>query len=359
MTTSEKYSQQKDNSTDVLADYDYWFSKKVWTLEQTGALVIGLNPDVVLNPDLPKAYEENAPGGKVLYQLWRYTKEFWNWHYALDDSIRFLRDRYNACELDHLVKEPPACKDSQNNVVIQPMEMIQWCVDESRGFHYKLTEYLKNRGYDFRFSENSKILSEIKIFSKQEIWPMPSATRLILGLPPESTNKWLEHIRNYYRHLDGNYTQTKRDEVYYVMETALQSWKTGGLQFFNIYGDPEDGYHTDEECGVEVEAKVFVDWAMNKGFNPPAQLLELMGLQEAKTTASLAQSSYITPYITLMYEAINAFEITNDNQPAKQVIVSWLRERNPNLSGREVEYLATFIRMPEMKKGGFYKGRPE
>lgn len=68
---------------------------------------------------------------------------------------------------------------------------------------------------------------------------------------------------------------------------------------------------------------------------------------------------YVTPYIELMYEAIEALEITNDNQPAKQTIVEWLKEKNPNLSGREIEYLATFVRTPDMKKGGFYKGKSE
>ena len=89
---------------------------------------------------------------------------------------------------------------------------------------------------------------------------MPAAARLILGISPEAGNRWLQHSRNYYRHLDANYTLTKRDEVYYVLETALQSWKTGKLPFFNVYGDdPEENYYSEEECGVEVEASVFID----------------------------------------------------------------------------------------------------
>ena len=194
-----------------------------------------------------------------------------------------------------------------------------------------------------------------------DVWPMPAAARLILGLSPEASAKHcLHHIRNYYRHIDPNYNMTKRDEVYYVLETALQSWKTGKLTFFNIYGDDaEDGYYSEEDCGVEVNAHAFVNWATQKGFQPPAQLLELMGLQEQKARKTPVKGMYVTPYMEIMYEAIDALKITNDNQPAKQTIVDWLKEKNPDLSGREIEYLATFVRTPDMKKGGFYKGKSE
>lgn len=348
-----------DKAVTIYADYDYWFSKDFWTLEQVGVLVIGLDPDVVLDPDLPEKYEKDAPDGEILYQLWRYSEEFWDWQEALFDSTRRFFDFYCSSELDVLTHRTKGDTDNHSQVLVRPMEIIQWCVDEARGFHYRLTEYLERQGFDFCFSENSKILSEFKIFSKQDIWSMPAAARLILGISPEAPNKWLQHSRNYYRHLEGNYTLTKRDEVYHVMEAALQSWKTGKLKFFNVYGnDPEDGYYQEEECGVEIEASVFVDWAVKKGFQPPAQLLEMMGLQEPKTNTRPI-GRYSTPYMELMYGAIDALGITGENQPAKQTIIDWLKQKNPNLSGREIEYLATFVRTPDMKKGGFYKGKPE
>ena len=260
----------------IYPDYEYWFSKSFWTLEQVGSLIIGLDPEIVLDPELPEYYEKNAPEGDILYQLWRYSEDLMDWQNTLEDSLYRFRDFYSASDLDGLIQKSDSKEEGWENKKVRPMEIIQWCVDESRGLHYRLTEYLEKQGYDFRFSDNSKILSEFKIFSKQDIWFMPAAARLILGISPEESANWLQHSRNYYRHLEGNYTLTKRGEVYYVLEVALQSWKTGNLPFFNVYGDdPEMDYYNQEKCAVEVEAKVFVNWAIKKGFNPPAQLLEL------------------------------------------------------------------------------------
>jgi len=352
----------------IYADYNNWFSKDAWTLEQAAVLMIGLNPDVVLDQELHQQYEDYQAGHDIqitenMYRLERYSEKFWDWREAISDAVPRFYDFYCASELDDLVETFPYVGNYEGykDATVIPMDIIQWCVDEGRSFHYGLTEHLEKQGYDFRFSDNSKIIQEIRIFSKMDVWPMPAAARLILGLSPEASAKHcLHHIRNYYRHIDPNYNMTKRDEVYYVLETALQSWKTGKLTFFNIYGDDaEDGYYSEEDCGVEVNAHAFVNWATQKGFQPPAQLLELMGLQEQKARKTPVKGMYVTPYMEIMYEAIDALKITNDNQPAKQTIVDWLKEKNPDLSGREIEYLATFVRTPDMKKGGFYKGKSE
>lgn len=64
---------------------------------------------------------------------------------------------------------------------------------------------------------------------------------------------------------------------------------------------------------------------------------------------------YITPYMRLMFEAINYFQITRDNQPLKKEIVDWFVEQKINssfVSPSNAEYLASFIRMPESRTGG-------
>lgn len=70
------------------------------------------------------------------------------------------------------------------------------------------------------------------------------------------------------------------------------------------------------------------------------------------------KSSYNPFYMQLICKIIDKFGITNNNQPPKQAILEWLQENHPNLSQRDKEALATFVRLPEMKKGGFYKGKP-
>lgn len=64
---------------------------------------------------------------------------------------------------------------------------------------------------------------------------------------------------------------------------------------------------------------------------------------------------YSTPYIDLMIRAIKDLKIDKDNQPTKKRIVSWLIEKSPSLSNREAGSMATFVRLPEKKKGGYYK----
>lgn len=348
-----------EKEVSIYADYGYWFAQELWTFEQAGALIIGLNPDVVLNPDLPAEYDKNAPDGELLYQLWRYSEEMWKWYMALQSSIQHITSAYCGSDLDDIVCYK---RDEDGSMILEgvkPEDIIQWCVDNSIGFHYNLTEYLCQIGYDFRFSEHSRILSEMKIYSKQEIWNIASAARLIVGVSPESLRLRLQRINNYYRNLDGNYTLTKRDEISYVLEVAMQSYKTGGLSFFHIYGDdPEVGYYSDEECGVDVNAQGFTKWAIEKGFNPPEQLLEMMGLKEIQQTSRSSDFSYITPYISLMLEVIKALKITEEKQPVKQEIVDWLMEKDSSLSKRELDYLATFVRLPSMKKGGYFKGKP-
>ena len=67
-----------------------------------------------------------------------------------------------------------------------------------------------------------------------------------------------------------------------------------------------------------------------------------------------ATPEYISPYIDLMFRAIQALGITAQNQPVKKVIEGWLIDNAPagGLSGRDIQAMATFIRLPEKKKGG-------
>jgi hypothetical protein len=73
-----------------------------------------------------------------------------------------------------------------------------------------------------------------------------------------------------------------------------------------------------------------------------------------QTDESHAKSDYLPPYIDLMLRAIRELGITPDNQPVKKVIEAWLLDNAPagGLSGRDIQAMATFIRLPEKKKGG-------
>ena len=71
--------------------------------------------------------------------------------------------------------------------------------------------------------------------------------------------------------------------------------------------------------------------------------------------ASTSQSNYSTPYIDLMWEAIDHFKISNENQPIKETLVEWFLSQD--IAGQKVsrataEYLASFVRLPTSRLGG-------
>jgi hypothetical protein len=66
-------------------------------------------------------------------------------------------------------------------------------------------------------------------------------------------------------------------------------------------------------------------------------------------------SEYSTPYIDLMWRAIDEFEISAENQPIKDNLVEWFL--NQEIAGQKISqvtanYLASFVRLPESRTGG-------
>ena len=65
--------------------------------------------------------------------------------------------------------------------------------------------------------------------------------------------------------------------------------------------------------------------------------------------------NYTTPYLDLMLKAIVDLNISPTYQPTKEVIISYLKEQMPELSANLANYMATFIRLPDAQKGGYWK----
>lgn len=66
-------------------------------------------------------------------------------------------------------------------------------------------------------------------------------------------------------------------------------------------------------------------------------------------------SSYTTPYLDLMLKATVDLNISHTYQPTKEIIISYLKEQMPELSANLANYMATFIRLPDAQKGGYWK----
>lgn len=71
--------------------------------------------------------------------------------------------------------------------------------------------------------------------------------------------------------------------------------------------------------------------------------------------AEASASAYSTPYIDLMWRAIDEFNISVENQPIKDNLVEWFLDQE--IAGQKIShvtanYLASFVRLPESRTGG-------
>jgi len=75
----------------------------------------------------------------------------------------------------------------------------------------------------------------------------------------------------------------------------------------------------------------------------------------AKNESEPPATEYSTPYIDLMWLAIDEFKISPQNQPIKDNLVEWFL--NQEIAGQKISqatanYLASFVRLPESRTGG-------
>jgi hypothetical protein len=82
-------------------------------------------------------------------------------------------------------------------------------------------------------------------------------------------------------------------------------------------------------------------------------LAEDLAVHQGSTGAPV--SDYSTPYIDLMWRAVDKFKISPENQPIKETLVEWFMGQE--IEGQKVarataEYLASFVRLPSSRAGG-------
>lgn len=105
-----------------------------------------------------------------------------------------------------------------------------------------------------------------------------------------------------------------------------------------------------------------VDWDENCIEDKPeysdirVKMVDLERLLTSEDETALRRvPSYTTPYLDLMLKAIVDLNISSTYQPTKEVIISYLKEQMPELSANLANYMATFIRLPDAQKGGYWK----
>lgn len=148
-----------------------------------------------------------------------------------------------------------------------------------------------------------------------------------------------------------------KDRAKRLMAYVLDAHKAHDLKLYNF----DDSLFEVEQKDIEekrlksfysskVKPKEFVSWLRGLALDIPI----LEGEVKEMVSNHIQAGGYTTPYIDLMIKAIQDLKISKGNQPPIKNIQEWLGQQNPELSEREKSYMATFLRHPEMKKGGYH-----
>ena len=81
---------------------------------------------------------------------------------------------------------------------------------------------------------------------------------------------------------------------------------------------------------------------------------------DVRIEESETASDYPTPYIDLMWQAIDHFKISNHYQPIKDILVDWFLAQEiagQNVSRATAEYLASFVGFPSRVWAGIGHGK--
>lgn len=181
--------------------------------------------------------------------------------------------------------------------------------------------------------------------TNEPLWQMTDAILYALGYQSRTAE---DGKINFLKYKD----RTKR-----LMTYALDAQKAHDLKLYDFDDHLFDVHQKDIEeerlksfYSSKVKPKEFVAWLGSLALDIPI----LDGKIEGAVSSHVQAGGYTTPYIDLMIKAIRDLKISKDNQPPVKNIQEWLGQQNPDLSEREKGYMATFLRYPEMKKGGYH-----
>lgn len=194
-----------------------------------------------------------------------------------------------------------------------------------------------------KFPEISR--QEFDLRTNEPLWKMTDALLYALGHESRTSDDSKINFLKY------------KDRAKRLMAYALDAQKAQDLKLLGF----NDHLFDTDQTGVEekraqsfyasqVKPKEFVTWLKRLALDVPI----LDGKVEGVIDNHIQAGGYSTPYIDLIIKAIQELKISHANQPPKKNIVEWLEKQNPELSKRETGVMATIVRLPEMKKGGYH-----
>ena len=113
---------------------------------------------------------------------------------------------------------------------------------------------------------------------------------------------------------------------------------------------PNEGVGWSPAEGISYNYKVkpnqFIEWSSTLPIETSLQRKELQ-------PDCLCSVGYTTAYLELMVRAIKELEISDENQPLIDTLVSWFLENDATITKPDAKKMATFVRQPMMRAGGY------
>lgn len=167
-----------------------------------------------------------------------------------------------------------------------------------------------------------------------------------------SNKKRLEHML-YSAHLQVQIKDTKTGDI---RDIPFKCWlynenpRTDTLQFDLFTSSGTYGHHNTYRFDIYkgpliISQKAFTNFREGHPIDYP----EDMGMDIAKAHPTFKAS----PYMKAMLQCHADLNVEIENQPCRRDVEQWIEQNAPFIaSQREKDYFFTFLRQPEMKKGG-------
>lgn len=184
-------------------------------------------------------------------------------------------------------------------------------------------------------------------YSKMDLWTINDAVELIMGKNPKCELKNKKNLKE----------KEKENLIWDCINNCIQSGALVSVEIKGEYIGEDDFLYINNNTEVIIPdkylAKDIVKWSKEKGFLLPKPLLDLMDYEHTHN-----DSEYISPYMKLMSRCIKENNLPENNLK-KDSLIDWFQKElpkiDPNASNHKAEMLATFVRDPDMQKGGAKK----
>jgi hypothetical protein len=176
-----------------------------------------------------------------------------------------------------------------------------------------------------------KYSANLRYWSKMDYWDRDQAVILSFGRDPEKLKETQEHQYG-----------DDRSSLLKAIKNLNKLVKTH--------------YHLAERA----HPSKYIEFFKEKEIIFPEKLAEYVEKYhpdrfEKKASKPLVKPVYTTPYIELMFQAIQEHRITESNQSKKEFLTEWFLSKSTpqtQISKNKAELMATFIRLPESGIGG-------